>query len=248
MSIQVPQSVMEVLDRAIIDGSKLTLTGTLDRNLYVSTNKVIEAAGGKWNRAAKAHVFDGEAADAIEPILLTGEYSRTKQDFGQFDTPSPLAREVVILAKIDSGDNVLEPSAGIGNLAVAAEEAGGVVVALEIDERRSAKANERLLNGCRVADFLCEAPHEVPYGRIVMNPPFAKQADIHHVLHALKFLRSDGLLVSIMSASVLFRSNKLTDDFRQLVEHRGGAFSALPNGSFKESGTGVNACVVTVPA
>jgi 16S rRNA G1207 methylase RsmC len=35
-----------------------------------------------------------------------------------------------------------------------------------------------------------------------MNPPFARQADIHHVNHALKFLKPDGLLVSVMSAGV----------------------------------------------
>lgn len=65
------------------------------------------------------------------------------------------------------------------------------------------------------------------YDRIVMNPPFLKQADIHHVNHALKFLRPDtGLLVSVMSAGVSFRVNNLTTSFRQLVAERGGASNA----------------------
>ena len=30
----------------------------LDRNDYVKVNKALEALGGKWNRKAKAHLFD----------------------------------------------------------------------------------------------------------------------------------------------------------------------------------------------
>lgn len=124
---QIAQDVLKVLDAATIDGALLTLNGNLDRKLYVETNKVIEAAGGKWNRSKKAHVFDGNAIDAIEPIILTGEYARTKQDFGQFDSPADVVSRVIELARIETGMTVLEPSAGIGNIAYAAEAAGGKV-------------------------------------------------------------------------------------------------------------------------
>jgi hypothetical protein len=79
------------------------------------------------------------------------------------------------------------------------------------------------------------------------NPPFAKQADIVHVKHALKFLEPAGLLVSVMAGNVEFRDNKLTQDFRDLVEHRGGVIEALPDGSFKSSGTQVRTVLVTIP-
>jgi hypothetical protein len=75
-----------------------------------------------------------------------------------------------------------------------------------------------------------------------MNPPFARQADIDHVLHAMQFLRRGGLLVAIMSASVKFRSNAKTAAFRRL----GGRILELPDGSFKTSGTMVNACIVVI--
>lgn len=74
------------------------------------------------------------------------------------------------------------------------------------------------------------------------------KADTKHVAHALRFLKPDGLLVSVMSASVTFRDNKLTADFRALIRERGGDIEALPEGSFKSSGTGVNTVIVTIPA
>ncbi|MGB3813999.1 MAG: methyltransferase [Shinella sp.] len=245
---QIAENVLKVLDAAIVEGSKVFLTGQLDRKLYTETDKVLQAAGGKWNRSAKAHVFDGDANDALEPIILTGEYSRTKQDFGQFDTPSDLADEVVGIASINAGMKVLEPSIGIGNIAVAAERAGAIITGFEVDVTRAAKAHSSLPKAhIKVADFLTEEPTP-DFDRVVMNPPFAKQDDIRHVMHAFKFLKAGGLLVAIMSASVMFRDNKLTSEFRDFVEARGGSIKRLPEGSFKSSGTGVNTCIVNITA
>lgn len=244
---QIAQDVLKVLDAATIEGALLTLNGNLDRKLYVETNKVLEAAGGKWNKKAKAHVFDGDAIDAIEPIILTGEYARTKQDFGQFDTPESLAEEVVSLAKIQVGMSVLEPSAGIGNIARAAARAGGVVTAVEIDAKRAAHLAGIVGVTGHNHDFL-QSTQNQHFDRVVMNPPFAKQDDIRHVLHAFKFLRPGGRLVAIMSNSVMFRDNKLTADFRTFVEAHDGTMEALPEGSFKSSGTSVNTCIVTMAA
>ncbi|AXV15084.1 SAM-dependent methyltransferase [Neorhizobium sp. SOG26] len=245
---QIAQDVLKVLDAATIDGALLTLNGNLDRKLYVETNKVLEAAGGKWNRSKKAHVFEGNAIDAIEPIILTGEYRVTKQDFGQFDTPEGLATEVAIIAGIEAGMQVLEPNIGIGRIAFAAERRGGIITGFEIDLSRAAKAHAILPKAnIKVADFLAEEP-EARFDRVVMNPPFAKQDDIRHVLHAFKFLRPGGKLVAIMSNSVMFRDNKMTTDFRAFVEAHSGTMKALPEGSFKSSGTGVNTCIVTLIA
>lgn len=241
---QIAEDVLKVLDAATIEGALLTLNGSLDRKLYVETNKVLEAAGGKWNKKFKAHVFDGDAIDAIEPIILTGAYRVTKQDFGQFDTPDLLAKMVVGLAGVEDGMSVLEPSAGVGNIANAIDAAGADVTAVEIDEKRAAKLGNYAVH---ITDFLDLTPYQ-SFDRVVMNPPFAKQDDIRHVLHAHKFLRGGGKLVAIMSASVMFRDNKLTSDFRDFVSAHGGTIDRLPEGSFKESGTGVNTCVVTIQA
>lgn len=251
MSIQVSQSVMETLDKAVVDGSTIQLVGTLDRKLYVEVNKVLEAAGGKWNRKAKAHVFDEDAMDAIEPILLTGEYTRTKQDFGQFDSPPSVVSEVIARAALEAGMKCLEPSAGLGNIAVAAARDGAVVTAYEIDGKRYARACAALQNipgphSVFEGDFMSLEPNSI-YDRVLMNPPFSKQMDILHVKQAHKFLKPGGLLIAVMSASVFYRENSLTVGFRRFVEEKGGDIERLPDGAFKESGTAVNTCIVTIP-
>jgi predicted RNA methylase len=245
--VKVEQDILEILERSHLQGSELRLPpAQLDRKTYQAVNQIIEAAGGKWNRKAKAHVFEGEAIETIEPILLTGEYTRIKQDFGQFDTPEDVALDVVRRAKIEPGMSVLEPSAGIGNLVDAIEKAGGRVEAFEIDAKRLQACKDRciLAGGLRLSDFLSSKPEPV-FDRVVMNPPFAKQADIAHVLHAAKFLKPGGRLVSIMSASVTFRTDSKTEAFRDFINARGAHHGHLPAASFRQSGTMVNAVVVS---
>jgi predicted RNA methylase len=248
--MRVDNTVLNVLSNAQMDGSRLVLVGQLDRALYTQTNKVLEAAGGKWDRKAKAHVFPVDAADAMEQIIQTGEVTliRTiQQDFGYFPTPPAVVARLIELAQFSPGMSVLEPSAGKGAIAYPLAEAGAWVDCCELLEANyAALAGDTHLGNVRHGDFLAMEPRAT-YDRVVMNPPFAKQADIHHVNHALKFLKPDGLLVSVMSSSVTFRDNKLTQDFRDLIRARGGDIEALPDGAFKDSGTGVRTVIVTIP-
>jgi predicted RNA methylase len=248
--MKVDNSVLNVLAAAQMDGPRLTLNGQLDRAMYVLTNKVLEAAGGKWDKKAKSHVFPVDAADAMEQIIQTGEVTliRTiQQDFGYFPTPPAVVKRLLALADIDAGMLVLEPSAGKGAIAYAAALQGATVDCVELLEANYiALAGDMKLGKVQLGDFLDIEPSPL-YDRVAMNPPFAKQADIHHVNHALKFLKPDGLLVSVMSAGVSFRDNKLTQDFRDLIRARGGDIEALPEGAFKESGTGVRTVIVTIP-
>lgn len=245
--MKVDTEVLSVLDRAQTEGSALYLVGQLDRPLYTKTNTVLEAAGGKWNRKAKAHIFDGEAAERIEQILLTGSIDIPKDEFEFFPTPPEVAARVIELADICPGQRILEPSAGRGALIEPLESLG---VSVDCVEKMPANAKHLVGLGwlSRVAegDFLTIEP--VPdYDRVLMNPPFGKQADIKHVMHALRFLKPDGLLVSIMAAGIVFRDNRLTVELRDLIRERGGDIEALPEGSFKASGTGVNTVIVTIP-
>jgi predicted RNA methylase len=242
--------VMKTLACAVTEANTVALVGKLDRKLYERTNKVLEAIGGKWDRKRKAHVFEQDAFELLEPIILTGEYSRTKQDFGQFDTPKALATEVVNSAEIVPGMQALEPSAGIGNIAVALCEAGANVMAFEIDPKRCSKlvAAVQPMRGFNMVverDFLAFGPEPV-YDRVVMNPPFGKQADIEHVTHAWQFVKPGGVLVAIMSAGAGFSTTKRAVAFRALVERNGGHFRDLPAGSFRESGTNVNTVILTM--
>jgi len=243
--MKIAKEVLMVLDHAEKNGSSLVLVGQLDRAMYTKVNEVLELAGGKWNRKAKAHIFEGDALDAIEQIILTGEITKP-QDFGFFPSPKPVVDRLIELAEIEQGMIILEPSAGTGNIVKALHEAGAKVDAIEILEANiDALKNQGLATLIGIGDFL-ETPSAAVYDRVVMNPPFAKQADIKHVLHALKFVKQGGLLASVMSASVLFRDNKLTSDFRDVVYQSGGLIEELPEGSFKQSGTMVNTVIVKI--
>ena len=240
--MKIAPGTISVLGAARIEGVSLFLTGQLDRKAYQDVNKVLEAIGGKWSRSAKAHVFQEDPEGLIEEIVLTGEYSRTKQDLGQFDTPPDLAAEAVSLARLSPGMRVLEPSAGVGNIAREIATLGCDPVCCEIDPKRAG-----LLRGefsqVREGDFLRMTDLGM-FDRVVMNPPFAKQADIAHVSHALGLVRPEGRLVAIMSAGVLFRENEKTRAFREKVSERGGSITRVPAGAFRASGTDVSTVIV----
>jgi phospholipid N-methyltransferase len=250
--VKVPTSVLEVLDRAETDGPRFVLTGTLDRKLYTATAKVLEAAGGKWSRSAKAHLFDGDAADAIEQVLLTGEIVSTKQQFGYFPTPHAIVEQLIELADVTAGLRVLEPSAGRGAIVGPLLARGAEVVGYEYQAANVGHFHNAFADVApdrwrmNVADFLAVEPSP-EYDRVVMNPPFAKQDDIRHVLHAWKFLKVGGRLVAVMSNGVTFRSTPLTGQFFALKESQYGELHPLPEGSFKESGTGVNTVIAVIP-
>ena len=96
-----------------------------------------------------------------------------------------------------------------------------------------------------MADFLKVEPREV-YDLIVMNPPFGKQGELYHVLHALKFLKEGGVMAAVLPVSARLREDKRSVDFRRVVgryvdvdsDSWNGPWRDLPSRSF--DGTNVN--------
>lgn len=243
--MRVTNEVLKILSAAEVSGNSLLLQGQLDRASYVAVNKVLEAAGWKWNRKAKAHTCDGEAVDVLEQVLLTGEVTVAKNEFGYFPTPKAIVVELIELADIEPGMRVLEPSAGKGAIAYAIAEITKPDCYELLEANYAALAGDMKLGSVKRADFLTVEPTG-DYDRVVMNPPFSRQQDIKHVMHAFKFLKDGGRLVSVMSAGVTFRDDRLTNEFRALVESHEGEIAPLPDGAFKESGTLVRTVVVTM--
>lgn len=245
--MRVPPEVLAVLDRATCEGRALSLAalGQLDRKLYVATDKVLRAAGGQWSRPARAHLFDGDAAEAIEPIILTGEVISVRVELQQFYTPPALARRVISEAKIAPGMTVLEPSAGLGALAAEALLAGAAVDCVELDPRNVRILCSTPYAGVVEGDFLRQGASS-SWDRVVMNPPFTRGQDIRHVNHARKFLRPGGRLVAVMSNGFTFRNRAVDLEFRDDLSRIGATVEHLPAGSFRSAGTDVNACLVTI--
>ncbi len=261
---------LTVLGSMDVNGTLAAITaGQLDRRTYAEVNKALEAIGGRWLRGMKAHIFNGDPRDALDQIVLTGGFCDKKQEFGFFETPAKVVKMLIDRADLKPGQFMLEPSAGRGAIAmelvrftkhstprtcagVQTENAvflraAGVHVdradLLTCVEVQSENAAFLRKSGLYVdcTDFLAWHPL-VPPDRVVANPPFARQADIDHVTHAYSLLAPGGRLVSVMSAGVMFRDNAKTVAFRKLL----GKVEPLPDGAFKESGTSVRTCIVTL--
>lgn len=172
--------------------------------------------------------------------------------YGFFPTPDRAADQVLEYAPLWRGDGpsltVLEPSAGTGSLARRAVKAGAVVDCVEcqpylVDGLRDAGIYREV----RCGDFLAMLPSPARlYDRVLMNPPFDRERDIDHVMHALKFLKPDGCLVAVMSAGTEFRETKKSVAFRALMEKMHAKWRDLPVGSFVSVGTNVNTVVLRV--
>ena len=236
--MKIEKQVIDVLASAEIEGNKLRLTAQLDRALYQKVAKVLLSIGGKWNSKEKAHIFKEDVETMISNMLLTGEYTDVKQEFQFFPTPDALAKEIVEKAGIVDGDVCLEPSAGHGN--IAKYMSGCDVIELNPDNRKYLTENGfNLVHD----DFMTFEPQK-DYDVIVMNPPFCKQQDIKHVTKAIQIAKK--CVVAIMSASPMWRTDKISEEFRSLVKTYGGTLEELPEGAFKESGTNVKTCLVVV--
>jgi len=122
-TFKITEQVRDVLVRSSIDATSVKLPPEhLDRALYVAVDKVLKAAGGKWDRKAGAHLFDRDPREALGLAIETGEATNLKQQFQAFYTPAPLAARMAELADVKPGMLVLEPSAGMGALAEAVNQ------------------------------------------------------------------------------------------------------------------------------
>lgn len=245
---QISTEAVTVLGSMDVEGRLAKIAaGQLSRSLYLEVNECLMALGGKWHRKLGGHVFDDDPRDALDQVVLTGgAFTNRKQDFGFFPTPNEVIHHLLAAADVRDGHRVLEPSAGHGAIVKG-------ILSLEFDIDLTIV--ELMPENCRAlaeldgveevieTDFLLYV--ERPFDRIVMNPPFARQADVDHVLHAYELLAHGGRLVSVMSAGITFRRNKRTDALRALIEQR-GTFEELPEHAFRESGTDVRTVLVTL--
>ena len=131
-------------------------------------------------------------------------------------TPPELAKELVALAGVRKDSRVLEPEAGIGNIADAAKEVTDHVDCIE-----------RMTDFCEILKLkkhnvigndLLTAETAPIYDAVVMNPPFSDECE--HIKRAFDFLRPGGSLVAVCSSSIQWKSTRKYEQFRDwLSEH-----------------------------
>lgn len=151
------------------------------------------------------------------------------KDLQFYPTPRSVIERVLDEAHLPKGSRCLEPSCGEGNIMHALRSRGFAVTGIEYHAGRAAVCRE---NGfaVQVGNFL-DLPPVDEYDAVVMNPPFSGTHWAKHVQHAIKWLKPHGRIVAILPA---------TAEGSDLLP-KGGSWTDLPLGSFRESGT--NVCV-----
>lgn len=236
--VTIPPEVKAVLRRAKIAGKSLKITEQLARPLYVSVNKILELAGGKWNRKAAAHIFPSDPRKILRLAVTEGEILNEKQTFQLFPTPPDLAERMVRIAGIELTHRTLEPSAGTGNiLSAILATPGRLIVAIEIQPKLAKLIAQHRIPIVICKDFLDCNGSLGSFDRIIMNPPFVNGADIKHIEHALTMLKPGGRLVAICA-----NGSRQNEKLKPLAD----TWEELPAGTFKEQGTGVNTVLLTI--
>ena len=150
--------------------------------------------------------------EILDKIPTQTKRTGEQEEFQQFSTPPNISYIASWVANITKDDTVLEPSAGIGGLAVFAKSAGAKTVVNELSPRRAeilkAMGFDRVFteNAEQLNNIL---PDDVKPTVVVMNPPFSSTAGrikgktntknaILHIEQALKRLEPNGRLVAIV--------------------------------------------------
>jgi methylase of polypeptide subunit release factors len=238
-----------ILQNCIVDGHVIKLPpGQLERNEYLSVKKTLELIGGKWKGGKVAgFVFSTDPTELLAEIA-TGAKRNLKKEFQFFATPEALADEMVLLANVDYGLDILEPSAGQGAIVKAINKRlpNQIVDCYELME-----VNRKILGGIHTVriqgdDFLAHASGFKFYDRIIANPPFNKNQDIDHIRHMYAFLKPKGVLVSASSTHWENVDRKKEREFRSWLDGIGATIQPIEPDTFKESGTSVGGNLIII--
>lgn len=170
--------------------------GTGKEYVREEVHEVLRAVGAECSGNGWA-VFDYDAAEVLEQIVLTGSIP-DERAHQFYPTPQGLAARVAQAAEIGPEHEVLEPSAGQGGLAAF------------LPKDRTTTVEVSALN-CKVLRAKGYQPHEADFlvwsealtvqqafDRVVMNPPFSKGRALAHVEAAARCVRPGGRLVAIL--------------------------------------------------
>jgi hypothetical protein len=252
VKIEMSPTVRAVLERGMFDGDRFHLPPEqLDRDVYIEVDKFLKAAGGKWNRSVRAHLFPGDARALLLPAIEVGEVVDKKRSNEAFYTPDDVADHMMTLLRPTDG-YLLEPSAGDGALCRAVQRWSGndcFITAVELEPNEELKYHaEYVMWGDFRESF---SPGErtsgekktiAPQDYVAMNPPFRVAAE--HTLWAFEFLRPGGRLASIVPSNILTKAGKQERAFQAAHELCHLRTEDLEPGTFKASGTMVGAKMV----
>ena len=243
--MDVDEETIGILKKGIIQDNVYYLPKIqLERNVYEKVNKVLLALGAKWNRKKKGHIFEYDISNMLQNVYKEKRVTNWKKQTEYFYTPKNVINIMFGTIPLYYNEQLefLEPSCGKGHIAdeITTLFPNSKVTCIEINPYHCEFMKQKGYNPI-CTDFLTVEPEE-KYDVIIMNPPFKEQKE--HIMHAYKFLKNNGYLVTVATSSVLQLSNKKGQEFKKWFQEKNGAWYKLPQNSFKEAGTNVNAILL----
>lgn len=177
-------------------------------NKYLMNADFVKAGNGSLEDALNTL---SQLQSIMRNIPTQTKRTEEMESYQQFSTPPTIAFTAARLANITSDDVVLEPSAGIGGLALWGKAWGAKVYGNELSKRRLAFLNELGLDGTfneNAEQINNVLPDDVQPSVVIMNPPFSSTAGRmktnktanakRHIEQALDRLQEGGRLVAIL--------------------------------------------------
>lgn len=254
-------NVQDIIRNHIVFQSEtsISLEVELEKSEYSKFKQAIARFGGRWDRKSGLHVFDFNPKPAINLFLESGKLPE-KNPSAFFPTPKPVvdqAMNMVETRHMIEGETplrVLEPSAGFGALAKVMREQlpdSSVIQTVELMEvNQAVLRNEGFDPYCgSFLDFHVEEQDR--FDLCIMNPPFSVKGDpkafITHVNHAFNMLKDDGQLIAILPTGWISGNQKIESEFKDLLGlHMQDGIEIIPQGAFKESGTNIETCIISL--
>lgn len=221
-----------------------------------------EGGWGQSDDLAKTKRDVANLTRMLEGLATQTKRTQETDEFQQFSTPPHYAYVANWVANIQYGETMLEPSAGIGGLAIFGELAGARLVLNELSARRAGVLRDLFPNarvftedGEQLNNIL---PADVRPTVIVMNPPFSSTAGripgrreaangARHLEQALARLAPGGRLVAIMGKTMVEDSATLKDFWKATARNYKIRANVLVEGdNYSKYGTGYDNRLIVI--
>lgn len=216
-----PYPVTFILGRFVSEGQKYgqkwvrldysSYYSSADKHVKQAVNRVLEYLGGVYGR--NAYNFDYDVMPVLREVAMTGRVpdARSHQ---YYPTPERVASLAAELADVQSGEEVLEPSAGQGALvdALGLTPLSVTMVELSSLHCKILEAKKGVFGEVICADFIdWEAKNTKRFDCVVMNPPFSQGRWQSHLQAAARCIKAAGRLVAVLPASAKGKDDLLPD-------------------------------------
>lgn len=174
--------------------------------------------------------IDRIRAEIMDVIPSQGNTRTAEQDeFQQFSTPPELSYVMNWVAGIKPGDSYVEPSGGIGGLAIYGKVAGASVVVNELSVRRANMLEHLGFDAVyrENAEQLANIHPDIKADVVVTNPPFSATAGrmkgqrsssnvLIHLNQDMQMLKPGGRLVALIGKGWFADPKKVSDWFNKI--------------------------------